>query len=495
MSRKTSIHPLFKNGGLLEVISIKTAIAAIALLIFLILFPVAAAQEEAAIYTVNINYEIRNEGPNDALKVRATVYLFDNISEWAEQKILHESIMVDGNPTSFEASRGEENRWTIIELGNLKSGQSRTISVTQVVKVKSVAIPIDPSRVSTSFPPELERYTQAVPGLFESDNELIIDLANQIVGSETNPYLKLQRIMQYLVENFTYEKQNEEHGALWALLSGRGDCTEFSNLMIALARAVGIPAKAVPGYVYLPAYENMISPTLSELGHEYGIFYMPGYGWIPADAVWPLYCGSLGSSDQYRIAGMATGGESAVEDGRIRWQVPGYITRRWGYYTGKPTEVSGETNGEIVPNALLKVQLNVEEKIENDGIGVQVRVQNLGTLRVENLRTELIVDPEKFYVAEEPNEIPFLGPQAEQTVSGTIGIKENGYGCTTTFGAAVVFDPVYPGESGYLSSGEIEVGIPVKPVLLPGIQDLILPILIGAVVGAIVAVGIILIKR
>jgi transglutaminase-like putative cysteine protease len=41
----------------------------------------------------------------------------------------------------------------------------------------------------------------------------------------------------------------EDRGALWALREGTGDCTEFAYLFAALARASGVPARGVGGFV------------------------------------------------------------------------------------------------------------------------------------------------------------------------------------------------------------------------------------------------------
>lgn len=41
----------------------------------------------------------------------------------------------------------------------------------------------------------------------------------------------------------------DDLGALYAYLQGRGDCTEFADLVVALARANNIPARMVEGYV------------------------------------------------------------------------------------------------------------------------------------------------------------------------------------------------------------------------------------------------------
>ena len=44
--------------------------------------------------------------------------------------------------------------------------------------------------------------------------------------------------------------------AMEALKSGRGDCTEHSILFVALARAVGIPARSAVGIAYWPIGEG-----------------------------------------------------------------------------------------------------------------------------------------------------------------------------------------------------------------------------------------------
>jgi hypothetical protein len=41
----------------------------------------------------------------------------------------------------------------------------------------------------------------------------------------------------------------DDLGALYALRNGRGDCTEYADLVVALARASGIPARMAGGYV------------------------------------------------------------------------------------------------------------------------------------------------------------------------------------------------------------------------------------------------------
>ncbi|MEM2874520.1 MAG: transglutaminase domain-containing protein [Candidatus Hadarchaeales archaeon] len=454
--------------------------------LILLLLPTAAA-EEAAIYTVKMNYEMINAGGNEAMNVRATIYLFDNISGWAEQTIISEEILLEGALIFPHIFEGAENRWTTIEVGDLKPGERKVISATQVIKVKSVGLSIEPSNVGSVMPPEVEELTEPVPGLFESDDPRIQQLAMQLTSGITNPYLKLERILRYVAENLVYERQTEEHGALWALLNGKGDCTEFSNLMIALARAAGIPAKAVVGYAYLPIYEENPQDTLS-LGHEYAIFYMPGYGWVPADAVWPRYGGTVGKTDHYRIAGIATDGRGVVSDqGRISWPGPGYLHREWNYVSGRPTNVTGETSMELQPDVLIRLDLNAGGSIENDMLPLQMTIKNAGRRDVENLRVEFDVDVKKFQVMEPLPEIDRLAGGEEITLSHSVRVLENGYGSSSTLSSTVTFDPVYQGAKGFSTSATVSVNISPKPELPVSLLDpLLLAVGIGVVLGGLI---------
>jgi transglutaminase-like putative cysteine protease len=57
-------------------------------------------------------------------------------------------------------------------------------------------------------------------------------------------------IYDWVAGNMTYAGYvAEDHGALQALIERRGDCTEYAYLAVALARACGIPARMVGGYV------------------------------------------------------------------------------------------------------------------------------------------------------------------------------------------------------------------------------------------------------
>jgi len=88
------------------------------------------------------------------------------------------------------------------------------------------------------------------------------------------------------MEYFGYNPSSA--GAVSALLRGGGDCTEYSDLFVALCRAKGIAARTVEGYTTDASYDNI------SLGHNWSEVYFDIYGWVPFDTI---YDDNNGNSD------------------------------------------------------------------------------------------------------------------------------------------------------------------------------------------------------
>jgi len=70
--------------------------------------------------------------------------------------------------------------------------------------------------------------------------------------------------------------RSKQLGALGALKQKIGDCTEHSDLFVALCRAKGIPARICDGYIMNP--NKGVTPR-----HMWAEFYSKRLGWIPVD--------------------------------------------------------------------------------------------------------------------------------------------------------------------------------------------------------------------
>ena len=136
------------------------------------------------------------------------------------------------------------------------------------------AFRIDPDAVGKYDTEDaLYRYYTRTQEFIELTPE-VIELANKIVGDETNPYLQAKAIYTWCVNNIDYVYP-PNRGIRFCLPRKTGDCGSYSLIFVALCRAVSIPARVVNGHWCCKAKKNY---------HVWNEFYLPGYGWIPADA-------------------------------------------------------------------------------------------------------------------------------------------------------------------------------------------------------------------
>jgi transglutaminase-like putative cysteine protease len=94
-----------------------------------------------------------------------------------------------------------------------------------------------------------------LPYLYPSrycQSDQLHEMANQAFGHLSHGYLRVQAIRDWVLSRVTFHSNtsNEHTTALDTLRSGVGVCRDFSHLMIALCRALNIPARFVTGIDY-----------------------------------------------------------------------------------------------------------------------------------------------------------------------------------------------------------------------------------------------------
>lgn len=106
----------------------------------------------------------------------------------------------------------------------------------------------------------------------------IKELADEIVGNETNPLIKARKIYDYITQNVKYSYMRAYSTIInipeYCALNLKGDCGVQALLFITLCRYVGIPAKWQSGLAVTPYH---IGP------HDWAQFYVEPYGWLYAD--------------------------------------------------------------------------------------------------------------------------------------------------------------------------------------------------------------------
>jgi len=133
------------------------------------------------------------------------------------------------------------------------------------------------SSIKTS-PDSLGEYLKPEPNI-EVDDGMIKDIAATFTASSQLDLV--EEIYNFVLDNMTYYGYNPGNtGAAEAISSGGGDCTEYSDLFVALCRANSIPARVIEGYVI-----DAVPDELS-LGHNWSEVYIEDLGWIPFDTIY-----------------------------------------------------------------------------------------------------------------------------------------------------------------------------------------------------------------
>ncbi|MFB0558885.1 MAG: transglutaminase family protein, partial [Candidatus Bathyarchaeia archaeon] len=114
------------------------------------------------------------------------------------------------------------------------------------------------------------------------------ELAQGIVGSISNPYMRLRALESYLKDNFEYDREftpspPDVDPVEWFLFEEKmGLCSQFNSAFVLLARSIGIPARVVMGYIVKPDVDYQL--VLPKQTHLWAEVPFDGLGWITFDA-------------------------------------------------------------------------------------------------------------------------------------------------------------------------------------------------------------------
>jgi transglutaminase-like putative cysteine protease len=135
--------------------------------------------------------------------------------------------------------------------------------------------------------------------------------------SETSGTMKILRAMTRAIrDEFIYirriEKGVQTPGE--TLRNRRGSCRDFSVLMMEAARSLGIAARFVSGYIFMPNRSGLAGGGST---HAWMQAYLPGAGWIDFDPTNSI----VGNRNLIRVA--------------VAW-TPDQVLPLWGTYAGSP---------------------------------------------------------------------------------------------------------------------------------------------------------------
>jgi len=199
----------------------------------------AQAENKApAPYTITkqIRYSFTLQNKTNQLLPRAQFWTYAPVPrtshQWLEKVSASQSFQVTHD--------GLGNEILHFELENIAPYAAKIVSITANLKMAEAA-------VSTEDHPA-ERFLRAEPYI-ESDNANLIKVARDFRDPSVAATMK--HAYAWVVSNLKTETYvPEDRGALYALTTRKGDCTEFAYLLTAFGRANQVSSRPVGGYVF-----------------------------------------------------------------------------------------------------------------------------------------------------------------------------------------------------------------------------------------------------
>jgi transglutaminase-like putative cysteine protease len=103
--------------------------------------------------------------------------------------------------------------------------------------------------------------------------------AREATAGRTDDVAKLEGIHDFVMNRIKYDRDGDWDPAPKVLASGRGSCSEYTYLFVALCRASGIPARYVGGI----ASRSEKAYHVDLVNHRYSQAFVEGIGWVDFD--------------------------------------------------------------------------------------------------------------------------------------------------------------------------------------------------------------------
>ncbi|MBM7869823.1 transglutaminase-like putative cysteine protease [Clostridium pascui] len=193
---------------------------------------------------------------------------------------------ISSRSTDFKLNE-DDTSITSLASGTVSGGVQKSFKVSKTYTLNNIKSKVDLSKTKGDYSritSDISYYLKPTYHV-ESNEKEIINLANSLFKGITNPYLKAKKAFEYVVLNMKYDlnSPNANQGALSAIRTKVGVCEDYAALMTALLRAGDVPARVNTGFCF---YDNELiaaSNNGNYFRHAWVEFYLPEYGWIPAD--------------------------------------------------------------------------------------------------------------------------------------------------------------------------------------------------------------------
>jgi hypothetical protein len=219
-------------------------------------------------YAVHQQVSLINEGQGKPEKQNIWVALIHDFPPY--QQVLS----MDISPGKYQLVVDESgNHYAEFDFSGQPSGSTRLVKIDYQVVVNELIYDTEPCQGELS-----NEYTQ--PELhIESANPQVISLAGELSQGKSTPCQKVRAFYDYIGDHLVYTANGENWGAQATFGWMGSDCTEYADLLAALSRSQGIPARYFEGLLYLDTFTG----SLAKVEHAWPDVYLPGAGWTALD--------------------------------------------------------------------------------------------------------------------------------------------------------------------------------------------------------------------
>ncbi|MBZ0280587.1 MAG: transglutaminase family protein [Anaerolineae bacterium] len=173
-------------------------------------------------------------------------------------------------------------------------GQHRSLTITAEAQVEMKSAPELPERLAPETWDELDtsEFDNLLPSSFTHPTPLLDDLAHELnITRRDDPLTLLRELNTAIYDAFEYgqEVTKVDSPIDDALRARSGVCQDFSHIMLALLRPLGIPCRYVSGYLYTRGDKN--TRSAEDASHAWVEALLPKLGWIGFDPTNNLIAG------------------------------------------------------------------------------------------------------------------------------------------------------------------------------------------------------------
>jgi len=177
----------------------------------------------------------------------------------------------------------------------LKSKERMEVELIGNARISGRQIDPNTGGLFNDIPSKYKMYLQDSK-YWDINSEAVKALANNLKDTNLTVSQNAKKIYDYILENYKYDFSIQEQkgldrkGAEKAFLDKTSwGCMEFTDLFIATARIMGIPARQLNGYALTKDEENKPLSVVLNGGdrlHAWPEYYDPAFGWVQIDPTW-----------------------------------------------------------------------------------------------------------------------------------------------------------------------------------------------------------------